>query len=169
LKHKKGEKQMKRICALFCLITAFAATAAAEGVTLYAAHSEGTLNIRETPDGHRVGYLLPGDAVEYGGRQKDGWIYIKIGIEAGGGWVKAEFLTIDPEGAGMYCNTSGGRVRIRKEPGGDSAGWLAADGEIFIKSVLPDEAGELWGCSDKGYIRMQYLEKMVDYAMKGDE
>lgn len=162
---------MKRACAFICLIAALMVgfTAHAEGMTLYAAHTEGTLNIRETPDGHRVGYLLPGDAVEYGGSQKGGWIYIKIGIETGGGWVKAEYLTIDPEGAGMYQNVSGGRVRIRKEPGGNTAGWLAGGEDINILSILPDEAGVLWGYSNSGYVQMKYLEKMVDYTAKGEE
>lgn len=162
-------KKNKFLICMVCLMTAAIAAAHAEGTMLYAAHTEGSLNIRHKPDGHRVGYLLPGDAVEYGGQHKNGWIYVKIGIEDGGGWVKAEYLTVDPAGAGVYRNASGGRVRIRKAPGGDSAGWIASGEDIYILSILPDDAGVLWGCSDRGYIKMQYLEKMVDYATKGEE
>lgn len=148
------------ICILLVMIWLILAfDASAEGMTLYAAHEEGTLNIRETPYGERVGYLLPGDEVEFV-KQADGWVFVKLGIESGGGWVKADYLTIDPECAGRYCNASGGRVRIRKAPGGDSAGWLAGGEAINVLSILPDEAGVLWGRTEKGYIQMKWLERV---------
>lgn len=150
------------ICILLVMIWLILAfDASAEGLTLYAAHEEGTLNIRESPYGERVGYLLPGDEAEFV-KQADGWVFVKLGIESGGGWVKADYLTIDPEGAGQYLNASGGRVRIRKAPGGDTAGWLADGAKTNVLSILPDEGGELWGRTEKGYIQMKWLERVND-------
>lgn len=140
------------------LIVVAAIEVKAEGVILYAAHSEGELNVRESPYGERVGYLLPGDRVEFV-EQAGGWVFVKVGIESGGGWVKATYLTVDLTAAGIYRNDSGGRVRIRQEPNGETSGWLAVGKEIKVHSVLPDESGELWGRTSKGYIKLDYLIK----------
>lgn len=154
------------MCKKMCLFLLFVAaviicylhSASADGLTVYAAHEEGALNIRETPYGERVGYLLPGDEAEFV-KQADGWVFVKVGIESGGGWVKADYLTIAPESAGMYQNASEGRVRIRKSPGGTTEGWLKAGGKIEVLSILPDEAGQLWGRTEKGYVQMKWLVK----------
>lgn len=146
-------------CILLALIwLILACEAGAEGVTLYAAHSEGELNVRESPYGERVGYLLPGDQVEFV-EQANGWVYVKVGIESGGGWVKAAYLTVDLTAAGIYRNESGGRVRIRQEPNGETSGWLAAGKSAHVLSVLPDEFGQLWGRTNKGYIKLECLTK----------
>lgn len=130
----------------------------AEGVILYAAHTEGELNVRESPYGERVGYLLPGDRVEFV-EQANEWVFVKVGIESGGGWVKAAYLTVDLTAAGIYRNDSGGRVRIRQEPNGETSGWLAAGKSTHVLSVLPDEFGKLWGRTNKGYIKLDCLTK----------
>lgn len=129
----------------------------AEGLVLYAAHKSGELNIRDGPDGHRIGYLEPGDAVEYL-RQKGDWIQVKVGVEAGLGWVKAAYLTMDLGAAGTYRNTSGGRVRIRKSPGGKAVKWLDANATVEVLSVMPDHDDNLWGRTKSGYVQLCYLE-----------
>lgn len=147
------------ICILLVMIWLILAfDASAEGLTLYAAHKEGELNIRESPYGERVGYLFPGDAVEYI-EQKGEWVRVRVNIESGGGWVKADFLTVDAQASGMYRNASEGRVRIRKSPGGATECWLKAGGKIEVLSILPDEAGQLWGRTEKGYVQMKWLVK----------
>lgn len=145
------------ICAV-CMLLIAAQVGTADALTLYAAHKEGDLNIREKPNGERIGYLLPGDSGEFV-KQDGEWVFLAVGIEAGGGWVNAKYLTIDPGASGQYANTSGGRVRIRKTPGGKPAGWLETGKTVEVLSVLPDENGELWGRTQKGYISLKYLEK----------
>lgn len=148
----------RAICALCVLLLAQAATA--DALTLYAAHKKDELNVRQSPNGKRVGYLLPGDSGEY--IQQDGeWVLLALGIEDGKGWVKAQYLTIDPAAAGQYVNASGGRVRIRKTPGGKPAGWIETGKTVEIFSVLPDEIGDLWGRTEKGYVAMKYLERRL--------
>ena len=150
---------MKRIaiCAV-CLLLIAAQIGTADALTLYAAHKEGDLNIRQSPNGKRVGYLSPGDRGEYI-RQDGEWVLLALGIEDGKGWVNAQYLTVDPAAAGRYVNASGGRVRIRKTPGGKAAGWLGIGKTVEVLSVLPDENGELWGRTKKGYIALKYLER----------
>ena len=145
------------ICAL-CAMLLFVQVATAEAMTLYAAHEEGDLNIRDKPYGDRIGYLLPGDSGEFV-RQEGEWVFLALGIEAGGGWVSAKYLTADPEAAGQYVNASGGRVRIRETPGGKAAGWIKAGRTVEVLAVLPDENGDMWGRTKTGYIAMKYLER----------
>ena len=145
------------ICAL-CALLLLVQVAAADALTLYAAHDEGELNIRDKPYGERIGYLLPGDSGEYI-RQDGEWVLLAVGVEAGEGWVSAKYLTADPDAAGQYVNGSGGRVRIRETPGGKAEGWLAAGKTAKVLAVLPDENGDLWGRTKTGYIAMKYLER----------
>lgn len=149
---------MKKRAILTLCVLLLAHIATADALTLYAAHTDGELNVRQSPNGSRVGYLLPGDSGEYI-RQDGEWVLLTLGIEAGRGWVNAQYLTIDPSAAGEYVNTSGGRVRIRKTPAGKAAGWLETGKTVAVTAVLPDENGELWGRAEKGYIAMKYLER----------
>ena len=151
------------LLALIGLILVFDAKAETAPVTLYAAHKEGDLNIRDKPYGERVGYLLPGDSVEYVEQEGD-WVRVKINIDSGGGWVKADYLTIDPAAAGLYTNISGGRVRLREMPGGRATGWLGTGKTVEVLAVLPDENGELWGRTEKGYVALKYFEKEAEHG-----
>lgn len=150
---------MKRIaiCAA-CMLLIAAHMVPAEALTLYAAHKEDELNVRQSPNGSRVGYLLPGDSGEYI-RQDGEWVLLALGIEDGKGWVNAQYLTVDPAAAGQYTNASGGRVRIRKTPAGKASGWLESGKTVDVTAVLPDANGDLWGKTKKGYIAMKYLER----------
>ena len=148
----------RRFLALLLMILVLLFTVStASALTLYAAHEEGELNIREKPYGERIGYLLPGDSGEFI-RQSGNWVLLKIGIEAGEGWVNAKYLTAFPEAAGTYANASGGRLRIRETPGGKTAGWLSAGKTVEVLAILPDEDGKLWGRTHKGYVAMEWLE-----------
>lgn len=134
---------------------------AAEAVTLYAIHSEGELNIRKEPNLHadRVGYLSPGDTAEY--RSQCGeWIYVELGIEEGGGWVHGNYLSSDPQAAGLYRNCSNGRLRKREVPGGKTIGWLQMDASVQVYGILPDDDGTLWARISDGYVQLQWLRKI---------
>ena len=143
------------ICTALLVLTQ---AAKAEALTLYAAHKEGDLNIRSSPHGSRIGYLLPGDSAEFV-KQDGEWIYVAVGIEAGGGWVNAQYLTADPDAAGSYLNNSGGRLRVRKTPGGNAVGWLEKGKTVEVLSVLPDQNGGQWGRTKNGYVAMKYLDR----------
>lgn len=135
----------------------------AEATTLYATHSDGELNIRREPNLHtyKVGYLEPGDAVEYRGQCGE-WISVKLGIEEGGGWVHADYLSSDPQAAGLYMNCSNGRLRKRAVPGGRLIGWLQKDAAVQVYGILPDESGTLWARTADGYVQLQWLQRLED-------
>lgn len=142
------------LCMLLCLMVCSAAMA--EETMVFAVHTEGDLNIRECPDGSRVGYMLPGDEAMLAGFCGE-WIRVKCGIEAGGGYVHARYISFCPEAAGLYRNESGGSVNVRAEPGGKCLDRIRNGETVAVYSVFPDEKGALWGFTGNGYVSMQWL------------
>lgn len=153
----KQYARMSLCMLLVCLMLCNAALA--EGTRLYAIHTEGDLNIREAPEGSRVGYLLPGDEVTLSGFRGE-WIRVKCGIDAGGGYVHARYISSFPEAAGTYCNESNGSVNVRKAPGGRVVDRIRKGETAEVYSVFPDKNGELWGFIGTGYVSMEWLTKV---------
>lgn len=153
-----------RMLAVMLLLTAcislwvFDPPALAEGGDPYVVTAAtGTVNIRADPwlGAKVIGYLYPGDTVtvtDY----RSGWLLAAAPIEAGQGWVSADYLTLAGTTTGTYRNDSGGRVRIRTEPGGDSAAWLPKGHTVEVRGWIAKD-GTQWAETAKGYIDGAYL------------
>lgn len=157
---------MKKYPCAVCLLSLFLLSLSSgyADTTLYACHSEGELKIRETPWGDKVGYLYPGDSVEFV-EEKSGWTLIRCGIDAGGGWVKSEYLTTDTGGAGEYRNNGNGRVHIRKTPKitkKNHLKWLEVGGVVTVTRWLIDEEGNEWGFTGDGYVLKDCVSKVTE-------
>jgi uncharacterized protein YgiM (DUF1202 family) len=116
-------------------------------------------NVREKPrkDSIDTGNLYAGDTVT-GISYQSGWVEVEASVEAGTGWVREDLLTLVDYPVGKYTNTSGGRVNIRKTPGGDHAHWLDAGHTVeVIRWVAVD--GSAWAYTKKGYIKSDCLEE----------
>lgn len=113
-----------------------------------------TLNIRDNPwvGAEVIGKLWPGDTVELIS-EADGWALVSASIEAGQGYVKSDYLTLSTadKPLGNYVNSSGGRVRVRTEPGGERVRWLEA-GDTVSVSRWTDNGGKRWGFVGDGYV-----------------
>lgn len=149
---------------LFSLLFTFGSCADCDETVLYACHKEGELSIRESPWGDKVGYLYPGDSVTFVKQQSD-WTLIQCNIDAGGGWVKSEYLTTDINGAGEYRNDENGRVHIRKTPKVSKKNhlrWLDVGGIVSVTHWKIGDDGNEWGFVGDGYV-------LKDCVIKVDE
>lgn len=119
-----------------------------------------TLNIRDNPwvGAEVIGKLWPGDTVTLIS-EADGWALVSASIEAGQGYVKSDYLTLATADRplGTYQNASGGRVRVRTEPGGDRVRWLEAGATVDV-TRWTDDGGETWGFVGDGYVLGSCLE-----------
>lgn len=142
------------VLAAFCVgLWIFAPPAWAEDGDAYTVTATtGVVNIRAHPwlGAEVLGTLYPGDTVT-ATDTREGWLLVSAPIEAGQGWVCADYLTLDGVPVGTYGNESGGRVRIRKSPGGDTAGWLPDHRDVQVIRWLAVD-GTRWAVTDAGYI-----------------
>lgn len=134
----------------------------AEGGDNYTVNTAGDpLNIRDKPwlGAEVIGTLWPGDTVTLIS-EDDGWALVAVDVEAGQGYVKSDYLTLAnmDEPLGTYQNTSGGRVRVRTEPGGDRVRWLE-NGDTVDVSRWTVADGETWGYVGDGYVLGSCLEE----------
>ncbi len=115
------------------------------------------LNIRPSAstEGDRLGYYVYGDRVEFleksgnWGRTKKGWISLSYVYQDGTTGTKTAKGTIDAEGG----------LRIRSGPGtGYASVGTYADGDAV--SILEQFSynGKKWGCTNKGWISMEYVD-----------
>lgn len=132
--------------------------ASAQADALYTITVSDYANVREQPrkDSADIGDLFAGDTVIGIGYQ-DGWVQVEASVEAGQGWVRADLVTLVDKPVGRYTNTSGGRVRIRKTPGGDHAHWLEARHSVNVIRWV-DVNGTAWAVTDRGYVDGAWLE-----------
>lgn len=126
---------------------------AALSETLTVVITSGHLNARAEPEkGAEITMRLEaGDTVE-AVSVKDGWIEV-AGGETGTSWCKAEYLSSSSDSPHTYVNTSGGRVRVRDEIGGDHAGWVRSGASITVtRTVLG------WGYIGSGWVDLSFFE-----------
>lgn len=116
-------------------------------------------NVRELPSKESVdlGDLEAGEVVT-GHDYCDGWVQVDVDFELTQGWVREDLLTLADYPTGRYTNTSGGRVRIRREPGGKPCGWLKAGGTVDVIRWV-DVDGVVWAVTERGYIDGGYIEQ----------
>ena len=136
--------------------------ALAESGDEYTVNTAGdTLNIRDHPwvGADVIGKLWPGDTVTLIS-ENGGWSLVTASIEAGQGYVKSDYLTLATKDRplGTYQNASGGRVRVRTEPGGDRVRWLE-DGDTVEVTRWTNDGGERWGYVGDGYVLGSCLEE----------
>lgn len=72
--------------------------------------------------------------------------------EYGHGFCSIEYLTCKPGGDGVWCNVSGGRVRIRSTMGGNTVGWLKPGMSVVVISWAKDQNGSEWAYTKQGWI-----------------
>ena len=136
-------------------------TALAEVGDEYTVNTAGdTLNIRSNPwlGAEVIGTLWPGDTVTLIS-ENDGWSLVTASIEEGKGYAKRDYLTLAKadKPLGTYQNASGGRVRVRAEPGGERVRWLEDEATVSV-SRWTDNGGERWGFVGDGYVLGRCLE-----------
>ena len=117
-----------------------------------------TVNVRTEArlDAEDIGDLYGGDVVA-GRTYQDGWVLVDAPVEAGEGWVYAEYLTLKDMPTGCYTNASDGRVRIRREPDGKPRGWIKTGGTVDVQRWVAVE-GVAWAVTNKGYVDGSWLE-----------
>ena len=145
---------MKALAACITALLLALSAVGGQAQTYYADITKGTLNIREGPglDNAVIGSLYPGDEVE-SVESKDGWTHIKADIEAGGGWVKSEYLSTRYGVTGTYINHTGGRIRVRDSAGGKNVvRWVKAGKTVTVKSWAEDHKGNAWAFVGDGYV-----------------
>ncbi len=135
------------------MIPAYADT----GTPMYVCVREGsTLNARAEPVDGRVEMRLErGDEIDCV-RIADGWAEVLVGGTERL-YVAAEYLSsAPPEAPAQYTVTANGRVRVRKEPGGETAAWVHPGDAVTVYAWREDGAGN-WARVDGGYIMADYL------------
>ncbi len=84
------------------------------------------------------------------------WVEVKGG-ETGTVWVRADYVT-EVYGIFEYRNTADGRIKIRKKPvDGKLAGYLGKGKKVIITQIVLG-----WGRCKRGWINMEYLERIND-------
>ena len=152
---------MKKLLAVIVVLTALFAcfTAFADEYKVFILCNPKTpVIVRETPKkgAKETGRLDFGDDVWTDGRKKNGYLHV-IGItEAGEGWVFAGNTVKDrPEQlTGARANIAAtGRVMSYRWVNGKKNGWLQICDEVKVYAI-----SEEWAVTNKGYIRMKFLE-----------
>lgn len=144
---------------LLSVLMALLGWARAETIA-YVSISDGVLNVRSKPaiNAEKVGYLEPGETVVVLSYE-DGWALCEVHFEASTGYVKAEYLMLDPDASGEYVNTSGGRARIRDGMGGKLVSWLKAGATVNVSSWSEDDDGNRWAFIGKGWVSGNVLAR----------
>lgn len=152
---------MKKLLAIIIVLSAFFAcfTAFADEYRVFILCNPKTpVIVRESPKkgADEAGRLDFGDDVWTDGRKKNGYLHV-IGItEAGEGWVFAgNTITDQPEKlTGARANiAANGRVMTYRWVGGKKNGWVEVGTQVTVYAI-----SEEWAVTNKGYIRMKYLE-----------
>ena len=152
---------MKRIFACIMLLSLIFAcfTAFADEYEVFILCNPKTpVNVREKPKkgGAESGRLDFGDSVWTDGRKRNGYLHV-IGItEAGEGWIFAGYAIDDqPEKlTGARANVAAtGRVMSYRWINGKRNGWVDVGTEVTVYAISDE-----WAVTNKGYIRMKYLE-----------
>ena len=161
---------MKRVMAL-CLTAALligsvaAAEVPDEAYYLYVfCDPESYVNIREfAKKGSTVfGELKCGDRVLSCGKKKRGFVLVYLdGFEISEGWIYSPYLSayppVIPEEPEAYRIREKSRVASWKCIGGERQAWLQPKETVTVTAT----AGE-WALTDRGYVRLKYLEKAVE-------
>ena len=152
---------MKKLLAIIIVLSAFFAcfTAFADEYRVFILFNpKKPVIVREIPKkvADEACRLDFGDDVWTDGRKKNGYLHV-IGItEAGEGWVFAgNTITDQPEKlTGARANiAANGRVMTYRWVGGKKNGWVEVGTQVTVYAI-----SEEWAVTNKGYIRMKYLE-----------
>ena len=152
---------MKKLIATVLLLTALFAcfTALADEYKVFILCNPKTpVIVRETPKkgAKETGRLDFGDEVWTDGRKRNGYLHVLGITEAGDGWVFAGNTILDrPEKLeGARANIAAtGRVMTYRWVNGKKNGWLQICDEVKVYAI-----SEEWAVTNKGYIKMKYLE-----------
>ena len=174
---------LRAVCALLILAAAAMIAINARAETFYVACSTtSTVNVRAraSEESPIVKILDRGFSFEYAQEVTDNFQYIPIETWDGfGGYVRFDLLSVTPpvliKDAPETVIAGKGRVRLRKMPGGDLAGWVRPGDTAVILAAMPCGAREIWRrvlmTSGKqrgkyGWIREDMLEG-IDKARDG--
>ncbi len=154
------------MCATLTLVASLLVLCAARAedsrIAYVAVEADSSLNVRDAPDGHRLGRLFRGDPVTVIGTDRD-WSRVLAPIEDNEGWVRSCYLTDTPPGEdtepAAYVNASGGRARVRECPGGRLIRWLKAGAGVTVTSWTTDNDGQRWAYGGDGYISGDCLKE----------
>lgn len=116
------------------------------------------LTIREKPrkNGKIAGQLYLGDRIETDGKTKNGWLHIiNASTEAGDGWVYARYVVDDEPMVvtGRAWVLEGGRVAVRRYPGGKRIRWLKPGQEVTVYAWTAE-----WCVTNRGFVDSDFLE-----------
>ena len=147
--------------AALAMLVSAAGACEAESYTAWCVTDGSELNIRKHNwlGSERIGYVCNGWDVEVDMVTDNGWARIVGGGEWEYGYCKIEYLTCYPDGAGIWYNSSNGRVRIRETMNGKTTDWLKAGKSIKALSWAKDNQGNDWAYTKKGWILGEYLTK----------
>ena len=114
--------------------------------------------VRESPKkgGNEAGRLDFGDEVWTDGRKRNGYLHVLDVTEAGEGWIFAgNTVTDQPEKlTGARANIAAtGRVMSYRWVNGKRNGWVEVGTQVIVFAISDE-----WAVTNKGYIRMKYLE-----------
>jgi hypothetical protein len=152
---------MKRIIAflmLLAVITGVSDAVSEDRMVFILCNPKTPVFVRKSPKkgSAEAGRLDFGDEVWTDGRKKNGYLHV-IGItEAGEGWIFAgNTITDQPEkltGARATVAATG-RVMTYRWVRGKKNGWVEIGDDVKVYAI-----SEEWAVTNKGYIRMKYLE-----------
>lgn len=150
----------KTLAVIVCLAAIFAClTASADEYRMFILCNPKTpVIVRKMPKkgSAETGRLDFGDSVITDGRKRNGYIHV-IGItENGEGWVHAGYVVEDQptKTDHAWANVAAsGRVKSYTRIGGKRCRWLAVGDEVKVYAL-----SEEWAVTNKGYIRLKYLE-----------
>ena len=123
------------------------------------------VNIRKEPraNSEYCGYLLAGDCVTVTDYRKDNrgrtWCKVVGLTEYGEGWVCEAYLAGSEvtEDGGKYTVKANGRVATYNGIAGKRTGWIKPGQTVTVLA-----RSRTWAITNKGYVRMEYLEVQHD-------
>ena len=154
-----------RMALVVVLVMGMTAASAEGDGALYQITASPYANIRAdaSKDSADIGDAREGTVVR--GTYADGWVLatselledgseITLAVEPGQGYIRADLLTLagDDYPLGAHSNATGGRVRVRQAPGGDTRWWLQAGETVDVLRWIRVD-GEDWAETEWGYIR----------------
>ena len=152
---------MKRIiCIMLCLaafLTCFSAFAD-EGRVFILCNPKTPVNVRKTPKkgAEIIGRLDFGDWVDTDFKKKNGYLHVYGITEENEGWIFAGYAIDDqPEKmTGAMANiAANGRVMSYRWVNGKRNRWIEVGTQVIVYAISDE-----WAVTNKGYIRMKYLE-----------
>lgn len=114
------------------------------------------VNIREKPKktAEVVAWGYAGDEIQLDGRKRGKWLHVIIPCETGEGWIRADYVSLDPPedvGSGKF-ETLVNRVRVRASAGGRVIRRLKKGVTVTVSIVTAE-----WCVTNVGFIKTSCL------------